>query len=172
MGGRARDSGHDPAYHRNWAEGAKAGPALMRILGRRARRRSIGKTANTPNLFDDLIRPREKLRRNRQSDLFRRLQVDDKLKLRRLLHRQISRFGAFQESCPRKQRRLPIEVIVVRPVGHETALIDKLLLKVNSRQAVFAGKLDDPLSFGEKAATGGRHNRAHLLLLCGLKGAL
>ncbi len=26
--------------------------------------------------------------------------------------------------------------------------------------------------FGEKAVTGGRHNRADLLLLCGLKGAL
>ena len=51
--------------------------------------------------------------------------------------------------------RAPIEVIVVRPVGHETALIDKLLLEVNSRQPVFAGKLDDPLSFGEKAASGG-----------------
>ena len=34
VGGRACDSGHDPAYHRNWAEGVKAGPALMRILGR------------------------------------------------------------------------------------------------------------------------------------------
>jgi hypothetical protein len=37
---------------------------------------------------------------------------------------------------------------------------------------VFAGKLDDELSFGEKAATGDRHDRTHLLLLCGLKGAL
>ena len=63
------------------------------------------------------------------------------------------------------------QVIVVRPVGHETALIDKLLRKVNSWQLVFPGKLDDALSFREKAATGGRHDRADLLLLCGLKGA-
>jgi len=42
---------------------------------------------------------------------------------------------------------------------------------VNNWQPVFTGKLDDSLSFGEKAATGGSHNRAHLLLLCGLKGA-
>src|SRR5207249_7005394 len=48
--------------------------------------------------------------------------------------------------------RAPIEVIVVHPIGHEATLIDKLLRKVNSRQAVFAGKLDDPLSFGEKDA--------------------
>ena len=60
----------------------------------------------------------------------------------------------------------------VLPVGHEAARIDKLLLEVNSRQAVRAGKLDDPLSFGEKATSSGGHNCAHLLLLCGLKGGL
>ena len=43
------------------------------------------------------------------------------------------------------------QVIIVRPVGHESALVDKLLLEVNRRQTVFAGKLDDSLSFGEKA---------------------
>ena len=121
--------------------------------------------------LDHFIRPREQFRRKCQSDLFRCLQVDDELKLRCLLHRQISRFGTFQDLV-HVNSRAPKEVIVVRPVGHETALIDKLLLEVNSRQPVFGGKLDDPLSFGEKGASGGRHNRAHLLLLCGLKGAL
>ena len=53
------------------------------------------KTANTPNLFDDLIRPRKKFRRKRQADLLRRFQVDNELKLRRLLYRQIGRFRAF-----------------------------------------------------------------------------
>ena len=62
------------------------------------------------------------------------------------------------------------QILEVRPVGHEPALIDKLLLEVNSRQAVFAGKLDDPLSFVEKSASGGRQDRAHLFLLGGLKG--
>ena len=83
---------------------------------------------------------------------FAAFKVDDELKLRCLLHRQISRFGTFQDLV-HVNSRAPIEVIVVRPVGHETALIDKLLLEVNSRQPVFAGKLDDPLSFGEKAAS-------------------
>ena len=84
---------------------------------------------------------------------------------------KISRFGAFQ-NLVHVLSGARIQVIGVLPVGHETALIDKLLLEVNSRQAVLVGKLDDPLSFGEKAASSGRHNRAHLLLLCGLKGAL
>ena len=100
--------------------------------------------------IDHLIRPRQHIRRNRQADLFRGFQIDHKFKLRCLLHRQIGRFGAFQDLVD-VNSRAPIQVIEVRPVGHETALFDKLLLKVNSRQPVFAGKLDDPLSFGEKA---------------------
>ena len=62
--------------------------------------------------------------------------------------------------------------MVVHPVKHEPTFIDKLLLEVNRREAVFTGKLDDPLSFGEKLAIGGCHNRINLPLLCGLKGAL
>src|SRR5205814_9638079 len=118
-----------------------------------------------------LIRSREQVDWNWQTNLFCRFKVNDEFKLRRLLHRQISRFGTFQDLVY-VNSRAPIEVIVVRSVEHETALIDKFFLEVNGRQPVFAGKLDDSLSFGEKAGTGGRHNRAHLLLLCGLKGAL
>src|SRR5262245_21436303 len=102
---------------------------------------------------------------------FAALKFDHKLELRRLLHRQISRFGTFQ-NLVHVNSRAPIEFSVVRPVGHEAALINKLLLEVDSRQPVFAGKLNDPLSLGEKAASGNRHNRADLLLLSGLKGAL
>jgi hypothetical protein len=64
------------------------------------------------------------------------------------------------------------QINVVCPIGHKAAFIDKLLLEVNSREAVFAGKLDDPLSFRENAGTGDRHNRADLLLLGGLKSVL
>ena len=67
---------------------------------------------------------------------------------------KISRLGAFQDLV-HVNSRAPKEVIEVRPVGHEAAVIDKLLLGVNSRQAVFTGKLDDPLSFREKAASDG-----------------
>ena len=50
-----------------------------------------------PFSLDHLIRPREHFRRNGQADLLRCFQVDHKLKLRCLLHRQISRFGTFQD---------------------------------------------------------------------------
>src|SRR5205809_1142784 len=118
----------------------------------------------------DPIRPRQHVRWNCKTNLVCCLKVNDKLKLRRLLHRQISWFGAFQDLVHVNSRAL-IEVNEVCSIEHKAALIDKLLLEVNSRQAVFAGKLDDSLSFGEKNATRGRHDCAHLLLLCGLKRA-
>src|SRR5262245_36776215 len=42
------------------------------------------------------VRTKEHRFRNRQSDLFRRFEIDDELELSRLLHREISWFGAFQ----------------------------------------------------------------------------
>src|SRR5262249_362047 len=42
------------------------------------------------------VRTKEHRFRNRQSDLFRRFEIDDELELSRLLHREIGWFGAFQ----------------------------------------------------------------------------
>jgi hypothetical protein len=63
--------------------------------------------------LDHLIRPREKFRRECQSDLFRSFQIDHELKLCRLLHRQINRFDTFQDLI-HVNSRAPIEVIEVR----------------------------------------------------------
>src|SRR4030095_9194145 len=123
------------------------------------------------SLTDHLIRPLEHADWNCQTNLLCRLKVNDEFKLRCLLHRQISRLGTFQDLV-HVNSRAPIEVIEVHPIGHETSLIDKPLLEINSWQPMLRGKLDHQLSFGEEAAIGGRHNRAHLLLLCGFKGAL
>src|ERR1700752_2113820 len=125
-----------------------------------------------PGAFlDHLIRPCEQVDWNFQTNLFCSLKVNDKLKLRCLLHRQISRFGTFQNLIY-VVSGLAEKVIEVRSIGHEAALIDKLLLELNSRQPVFASKVDDLLFFAEKGTIGGCHNRAHLFLLRGLKGAL
>ena len=115
--------------------------------------------------LDQFIRPFEHAVRNCQINLFGRLKVNDEFKLRRLLHRQVSRFGAFQDLV-HVNSRAPIEVGGVRPIGHETALIDKLLVWVNSRQPVLGGKLDDLLSFREKGTSGDHRHRVDLLLLC------
>src|SRR5262249_25102546 len=84
-----------------------------------------------PFSLDHLIRPREKLRRKCQANLFCRLEVNDKFKLGRLLHRQISRFGTFQ-NLVHVDSSAPIEVIEGFSIEHETTFIDILLLCVNS----------------------------------------
>src|SRR5215510_3136561 len=60
-------------------------------------------------LFNHLIRPLEHADWNCQTDLFCRLETDHKLELRRLLHRQISRFGTFQYLV-HVNSRAPIQV--------------------------------------------------------------
>ena len=48
-------------------------------------------------LLNHPIRPLQHIRRDRQADLLRRLQVDDEFELRRLLHRQIGGLRAFED---------------------------------------------------------------------------
>ena len=79
---------------------------------------------------------------NCQTNLFCRLKVNDEFKLRRLLHRQISRFGTFQDLV-HVNSRTTIEITEVRPIGHETAVIDIFLSVINGGQPVFADKLDN-----------------------------
>src|SRR5713226_1765606 len=92
------------------------------------------------NSFYNLIRPREHVDWNCKTNLFCRLKVNDELKPHRLLYGQVSRLRSL-EDLVHVNRREPIAVGEVRPIGHEAALIDILLLWVNSRQPVFNGKL-------------------------------
>jgi len=49
-----------------------------------------------PSSLEYLVRPLEHLGRDRQANLLRRFEIDYKLKLRRLLHWEVSRFRSFQ----------------------------------------------------------------------------
>ena len=49
--------------------------------------------------LDDLVRQDQERRENREAERFRRLEVDDELKLHGLHHRQIGRFGALEPSA-------------------------------------------------------------------------
>ncbi len=80
-------------------------------------------------LLDDLIRSRQHIRWNRQTDLLCRFEIDHELELGRLLHWEIGGFGSFQDLV-HVHSRTAIEVSGVRPVGHETTLIDKRLVWV------------------------------------------
>jgi hypothetical protein len=60
--------------------------------------RSFHSTLDTrPFSLDQLVRPSEHLRRDRQADLLRRFKIDHELELRRLLHWKISRLGALED---------------------------------------------------------------------------
>src|SRR5215510_1284435 len=122
-----------------------------------------------PGAFlDHLIRPRKKLWRKCQPNLFRSLQVDDELELRCLLHWQIGRLGT-SENLIHVTSRTAVEVNVVHSIGHETALIDICPLVINRGQAVFVGKFNKQTLFGEKISGGSGHNGANLFLLRRLK---
>src|SRR5262245_54013563 len=71
-----------------------------------------------PFSLDQLGRPGEHLRRNRQTDLLRRLEIYHQLELRWLLNGQIGGLSSLQDSvhviCD-----APVGLSGVRPVGHE-----------------------------------------------------
>jgi hypothetical protein len=46
-------------------------------------------------LLDHFVRPHQHVRRNRETDLLGRFQINDKLKLHRLLDRKVGRLRAF-----------------------------------------------------------------------------
>ena len=53
--------------------------------------------SNVELLLNDFVRSRQHVRRNRQADLLRRLQINHQLKLRRLFDWQIGRLGTLQD---------------------------------------------------------------------------
>ena len=70
--------------------------------------------------MNDLIRPRQHIRRNRESDLFGGIQIDDELKFLRLLHREIGRLRAFQDFVY-IHSGAPVQVAQVDAIGHKSA---------------------------------------------------
>src|SRR3990167_3847722 len=83
--------------------------------------------------FYDSVRPRQHIRRNRESDLFCRLEIYHQLELLRLLHRQVSRLGAFQDLvhiCG----SAPGQVGEICPVGYKATIVHKFSPVVYRRQ--------------------------------------
>ena len=76
------------------------------------------------SLFDDLIRPRQHLGRNRQADLLGGLEVDDELELRRLLDRQVSGLCTLQDLVHVDRSAPVISFSFVGRIGHENAGLD------------------------------------------------
>src|SRR5437867_4039204 len=75
--------------------------------------------------LDHFICPIQHRLWNRQTDLLRRLKIDDQLELPRPLHRQVSGLGTLEdpvyEVCG-----APVHVRVAWPIGHQAARLDQL----------------------------------------------
>src|SRR5438552_5176559 len=90
-------------------------------------------------LLNDPIRLCEHLRRNRQADLFGRLEIDDELQLRRLLDWNIARLGTFQ-NLVYVRGGAPVQVGNVHAVKHKPPGFYKIALVVHDGEPILYRK--------------------------------
>src|SRR2546425_8792175 len=83
-------------------------------------------------LFDDVVRPPQHRRRDRQAERLRRLEVDDQLELRWLLDGQIAGLRTL-ENLVHVGRGAPEQVSTVRSIGHQAPGIHSLPQWVHCR---------------------------------------
>jgi hypothetical protein len=95
--------------------------------------------------LDYSIRSRQQIRRNRHADLPSGFQVYHQLKLHWLLHREISRLGAF-ENLVDVNGSAPPHRLNARAVRHKTTIIYKNPGKMDCRQLVPRRKINDLVS--------------------------
>src|SRR5215467_388874 len=100
------------------------------------------------HLLNDLVCPREQRLRDRKAKRLGGLEVDDELELRRLLHRQISRPGAFEDpihvgGCA---AHLVIEVDAIR---HQPTALHEVTAVADRWKLLFQRQLCDGTRMGE-----------------------
>src|SRR5262249_53310069 len=104
---------------------ASTEPQTAKSMAPKLKARSCFFICVLSRLSNDFGRPRQYIRWSRHADLLRRFEINHQLELRRLLDRQIGRFGSLEDSV-HVIRDAPISVRFVRPVGHEPTGIYKL----------------------------------------------
>src|SRR5262245_8177159 len=87
--------------------------------------------------FDHLIRSRQHIRRNRQTDLLGRFQIDDELELLWLLDWQVSRFGTLEDFI-HVRGGATVQVENVHAVKHQSPGFRKLAIVINAGEPFFA----------------------------------
>src|SRR5215831_12417580 len=98
-------------------------------------------------LSNDFIRSRQHIRRDRQADLLRRLEVDDQLELCRLLDWQVRGLCAFQDLVD-KNSSAPERVDIVWAIGHKPPSLYAFTLSKHCWQAVLCREFCDLLVIG------------------------
>jgi hypothetical protein len=89
-----------------------------------------------------VVPSREHTRRNRKADLLCCFEIDDKLELLGLLHRQIGGLGTFQDFV-HVSRGAAIEVANQRTVGHQSTFLGELERWVQAQEALIKRQLND-----------------------------
>jgi hypothetical protein len=90
----------------------------------------------SPSL-DHPVRPRQHVARNRQADLLRRFQVDHKFELRRLLHREVSGLGTFENLVDISGGAVE-QVWEASAIGHKATCVNELSDAVHRREPMLA----------------------------------
>jgi hypothetical protein len=96
-------------------------------------------------LFNDSVRSRQHIRRNRQADLLRGFQIDYELELRRLLYGEICGFNAFENFIHIRSGAVE-QVGKVRAVRHKPAGFHKLAVVVHRGEPLLYRKFYNPCS--------------------------
>src|SRR5882724_2866496 len=98
---------------------------------------------------NDLIRPLQQRLRDVQAERLRGLEVDDQLKLRRLLDGQVARLGALEDLVD-EDRRAPPDIVDIRAVGDQPAGLDVLPVRIHRGEPALGSLLSDLLAMREK----------------------
>src|SRR5215510_12754387 len=122
-------------------------------------------------LLDHFISSRQDIRWNGQADLLRRFQVDDKLKLRRLLDWEIGWVSTFQDLVHIRSGASG-EVVDVRAIAHKPTLFDEFLKVVCRWQPVLYCKFDNLCSVRNEHGASEHEDCVGMPLACGSEYSL
>src|SRR5438132_7793742 len=99
--------------------------------------------------LDDLVRSRQHIGRNLETDLLRGLEVDDQLKLHRLLDWKIGGPGALENFID-VAGGSPEQIGEASAIRNEATSVHGLSIIEHRRQAVLYPKIAEPASLREK----------------------
>jgi hypothetical protein len=111
------------------------------------------------SLFDHLVGEREQIVGNLNPKRLGRLEIDDQLELRNLLHREIGGLCAL-EDLRGVESNLSIYIGKTLPVAQHSARNCKLAKLVDGRQSLARRECDDSISAGVKKRIGRDEQRA------------
>lgn len=95
--------------------------------------------------FDYLVSPQQQPGRNFVADCLRRPEIDDQLKLRRLLYRDVGKFDAAQELDKLSGLEVSKNVNEARPIGRKATFLSHFWPLKHCRQAQHRGPVHNKL---------------------------